>query len=33
MSKPILGKFQTAMEERALQLILKTIIGDDSFSW
>jgi hypothetical protein len=30
--EPILGKFQTAMEERALQLILKTIIGDDLFS-
>jgi hypothetical protein len=31
--EPILGKFQTAMEERALQLILKSIIGDDSFVW
>lgn len=31
--EPILGKFQTAMEERALQLILKSIIGDETFVW
>jgi hypothetical protein len=31
--EPILGKFQASMEQRALQLILKSIIGDDTFSW
>jgi len=31
--EPILGHIQTSMEERALQLILKSIVGDDTFSW
>lgn len=31
--EPILGKSQTSMEHRALQLILKSIVGDDTFSW
>jgi hypothetical protein len=26
-------RIQTDMEKRAIQLILKSIIGDDSFSW
>ena len=31
--EPILGRIQQTMEQRALQLILKNIIGDHSFSW
>ena len=31
--EPILGRIQKEMEDRALQLILKNIIGDHSFSW
>ena len=31
--KPILGRIQSDMEQRALQLILKSIIGDNTFSW
>jgi hypothetical protein len=33
--KPVFqkDKIQTDMEQRALQLILKSIIGDQSFSW
>ena len=31
--EPILGRIQQTMEERALQLILKQIIGDSSFQW
>lgn len=33
--KPVFqkDKIQTDMEQRALQLILKSIIGDHSFSW
>jgi len=33
--KPIFqrNRIQTVMEERALQLILKSIIGDVTFSW
>ena len=31
--EPILGRIQETMEERALQLILKSIVGDSTFSW
>ena len=31
--KPILGRIQSDMEQRALQLILKNIIGDETFQW
>jgi hypothetical protein len=31
--EPILGRIQQTMEERALQLILKNIIGDETFQW
>jgi len=31
--EPILGRIQQTMEERALQLILKSIVGDSTFQW
>ena len=31
--EPILGRIQETMEERALQLILKSIVGDSTFTW
>jgi hypothetical protein len=31
--EPILGRIQRDMEHRSLQLILKNIIGDETFSW